>query len=133
MSSANSQERPGLPAAHAFPESAVIVDFLAVIVDFLNVSQKLPGFAGADRLRRVAVGSGTTSPPAGGKAAAPPATWPSLPPQKAFVVQFTVDSEPAAGVFAGRVEHLATGVRLRFASPGTLLDCLRRLLGESGE
>lgn len=57
-----------------------------------------------------------------------------LPAWKAFVVQFTADSDPASGgTLAGRVEHLASGSRVRFASARELLHCLRGLLDQTDE
>ena len=50
------------------------------------------------------------------------------------MVQFTVDSGPASGAtFAGRVEHLASGRRVRFATARELVDCLRGLLDQMDE
>ena len=58
---------------------------------------------------------------------------PTLPPWKAFVVQFSKDTHAGGTVFAGRVEHLNSGRRARFASPQDLLAALERLLGDLGE
>jgi hypothetical protein len=58
----------------------------------------------------------------------PPSPGPRLPAWKAFVVQFTAESDPDAGVLAGRVEHISSGERARFGSDAELLDCLRHLL-----
>ena len=55
---------------------------------------------------------------------------PALPAWKAFVVQFTSDAGPQGAVFAGRVEHLSSGRRERFAAREELLQVLDRLLGE---
>lgn len=54
---------------------------------------------------------------------------PALPAWKAFVVQFTRESD-ASAVFAGRVEHLSSGRRLTFASADQLTVILRQLLAE---
>jgi hypothetical protein len=56
---------------------------------------------------------------------------PALPAWKAFVVQFSRESEGRKGaVFAGRVEHLSSGRRARFNSPDELLRTLQTLLEE---
>ena len=72
---------------------------------------------------------------AGGEGAAPSAVGssgpgPELPAWKAFVVQFSRDAEAHAGVFSGRVEHLSSGRRARFASREDLLAILERELEE---
>jgi len=67
-----------------------------------------------------------SSPVAAGKAQPVPA----LPAWKAFVVQLSHDTEPQGKTFAGRVEHLTSGRRLRFASGKELLSAVVRLLGE---
>jgi hypothetical protein len=41
---------------------------------------------------------------------------PTLPPWKAFVVQFSRETSTSAGVYSGRVEHLNSGHRGRFSS-----------------
>jgi hypothetical protein len=58
---------------------------------------------------------------------------PTLPPWKAFVVQFSADTRAGGKVFAGRVEHLNSGRRARFASPKDLIAALEHLLGDLGE
>jgi hypothetical protein len=55
---------------------------------------------------------------------------PALPTWKAFVIQLSQDTTPESGVFAGRVEHLASGRRERFASGTELLSAVVRLLSE---
>jgi hypothetical protein len=57
---------------------------------------------------------------------------PTLPAWKAFVVQFTHDAGKKSGVFAGRVEHLTSGRRERFASAAELKAALERMLEEIG-
>ena len=52
----------------------------------------------------------------------------TLPYEKAFVVQFTAETGSSLTPAAGRVEHLLTGRRSRFASIEEFLDCLARLL-----
>lgn len=53
---------------------------------------------------------------------------PALPSWKAFVIQLSSDTTPDSGIFAGRVEHLASGHRERFASGKELLSVVMRLL-----
>jgi hypothetical protein len=55
---------------------------------------------------------------------------PALPAWKAFVIQLSQDTTPESGVFAGRVEHLASGRRKRFASGKELLSAVIHLLGD---
>jgi hypothetical protein len=58
---------------------------------------------------------------------------PSLPVYKAFVVQFTRETRTQGGAFSGRVEHMSSGRRARFASKQELLAGLERMLDELGE
>jgi hypothetical protein len=51
-----------------------------------------------------------------------------LPAWKAFVVQFSRESGAEADVFAGRVEHLSSGRRVRFVSRQELLTILEEEL-----
>ena len=39
-----------------------------------------------------------------------------LPPERAFLLQLTDGATPSSGDFAGRLEHLSSGTRLRFAT-----------------
>ncbi len=55
-----------------------------------------------------------------------------LPPWKAFVVQFSREATAGGKVFAGRVEHLGSGRRARFASGESLISVLETLLREVG-
>jgi len=55
---------------------------------------------------------------------------PALPTWKAFVIQLSQETTPKSGIFAGRVEHLASGRRERFASGKELLSAVMRLLRE---
>ena len=55
---------------------------------------------------------------------------PALPSWKAFVIQLSNDTAPESGIFAGRIEHLGSGRRLRFASGKELLAMVMRLLRE---
>ena len=56
---------------------------------------------------------------------------PELPAWKAFVVQFGREAG-SRGPFSGRVEHLSSGRRSRFATKDELIDALARLLDEIG-
>jgi len=55
-----------------------------------------------------------------------------LPAWKAFVVQFSRDTDTESGTFSGRIEHLSSGRRARFASEHELLTVLGKLLDEIG-
>ena len=77
--------------------------------------------------------SSRSAPPPGPAATPAPPAEPELPPWKAFVVQFSRDSQAASKVFAGRVEHLNTGRRARFRSGEDLLAVLTRLLSQLKE
>ena len=55
---------------------------------------------------------------------------PALPSWKAFVIQLSHDTTPESGTFAGRIEHLGSGRRLRFASGKELLAMVMRLLSD---
>ena len=56
---------------------------------------------------------------------------PELPTDKAFVLQLSRDTGPALEPFAGRVEHLGTGRRLRFESFAAFQAAVIRLLDEA--
>jgi len=58
---------------------------------------------------------------------------PALPVWKAFVVQFSRETRARAGPFAGRVEHMSSGRRARFASAQQLVAALRKLIGQLGD
>ena len=58
---------------------------------------------------------------------------PSLPTNRAFVVQFRAQSTDSALSWEGRVEHLTSGQVLRFHSPEELLAFLARVLTEVQE
>jgi hypothetical protein len=45
-------------------------------------------------------------------------------------VQFSTDTCGVAGIFSGRVEHLNSGRRARFASKEDLLAVLERMLAD---
>jgi len=53
---------------------------------------------------------------------------PSLPTNRAFVVQFHAQSLEAPLSWAGRIEHLVSGQVGRFHSPEELLEFLNRML-----
>jgi hypothetical protein len=55
---------------------------------------------------------------------------PALPYWKAFVIQLSHDTTPESGIFAGRIEHLGSGRRQRFASGNELLAMVMRLLSD---
>lgn len=57
---------------------------------------------------------------------------PGLPAWRAFVVQFSRQTEPATNSLSGRVEHLSSGRRAHFESSEELLAALCRLLQELG-
>jgi hypothetical protein len=56
---------------------------------------------------------------------------PELPTGKAFVLQLSRETGPALRPFTGRVEHLASGRRLRFESLTAFQVALTRLLTET--
>ena len=53
---------------------------------------------------------------------------PTLPYAKAFVVQFTEETDSRLGHVTGRLEHLQTGRRLRFTSLEDLLAGFVKML-----
>jgi len=52
---------------------------------------------------------------------------------KAFVVQFSRETRAKTGAFSGRVEHMSSGRRARFASKQGLLAVLKDMLADLGE
>jgi len=58
---------------------------------------------------------------------------PSLPTNKAFVVQFRAQPAGTPLAWEGRVEHLTLGQVLRFHAPEELLAFLARVLTEVQE
>ena len=54
----------------------------------------------------------------------------TLPYDRAFVVQFTAETSNRLERAAGRVEHLQTGRRSRFASIDEFLACVAALLDD---
>lgn len=57
---------------------------------------------------------------------------PALPSWKSFVLQLSHDTTPESGILAGRIEHLGSGRRQRFASGEELLAMVIRLLRDAG-
>ena len=57
----------------------------------------------------------------------------ALPFWKSFVVQFSRETRKQTGTFAGRIEHLSSGRRVRFASAKELLAALGKMLDQLGE
>lgn len=51
-----------------------------------------------------------------------------LPAARAFVIQLRAQTDPAADLFVGRVEHIASGEGLRFASADELLAFMTKAL-----
>lgn len=54
-----------------------------------------------------------------------------LPTENAFVLQLRGDTGPTLEPFAGRVEHLASGRRLRFDNFAAFCAAVTRLLAEA--
>ena len=59
------------------------------------------------------------------------ADTPELPTGKAFVLQLSRETGPGLATFAGRLEHLVSGRRLRFVSFATFRAAVIRLLTET--
>ena len=64
---------------------------------------------------------------------APELNAPELPTGKAFVLQLSRETGPTLRPFAGRVEHLASGRRARFASFEDFRAAVTRLLAEANQ
>ena len=58
----------------------------------------------------------------------PPADLAPLPPDRAFVVEFTARPATPDDDLTGRVEHVISGRARRFESAGELLDFVRDVL-----
>ena len=56
---------------------------------------------------------------------------PSLPTQRAFVVQLHSESKLAKGQFKGRVEHIVSGQSAHFSSMKALKAFMERVLAEA--
>jgi len=52
----------------------------------------------------------------------------SLPARRAFVVQFSAQTQVELGWFAGRVEHVVSGHARRFQTLDELVGCLVQML-----
>lgn len=74
-------------------------------------------------------GTGTRRPPHSSHCE----NLPALPVWKAFVVQFSRETSSSTGAFSGRIEHLSSGRRARFASTKELLATLGKMLDELGQ
>jgi hypothetical protein len=57
----------------------------------------------------------------------------SRPSGRAFVVEYNGEVDVRGGQVTGRVEHIASGRRQRFASDQEMLQFVARVLGEEGE
>lgn len=62
-----------------------------------------------------------------------PASEAPLPAGRAFVVQLRSQSDPSAGLFVGRVEHVASGDSARFSSAEGLLAFMTRVLAPGAQ
>ena len=60
-----------------------------------------------------------------------PRDQPSLPTQRAFVVQLHGESKLAKGQFKGRVEHIVSGQSARFSTMKALKAFMQRVLAEA--
>jgi hypothetical protein len=58
---------------------------------------------------------------------------PSLPSNRAFVVQFRTAAELTPDQCAGRIEHLVSGQAMRFASWDQLQQFIKEMLTKVGE
>ena len=58
-------------------------------------------------------------------------TAPSLPYGKAFMVQFSSETDPSLEHAMGRLEHLQSGRRAPFASAAELLACIVVMLTDA--
>jgi hypothetical protein len=57
----------------------------------------------------------------------------ALPNQRVFVIQLTADADPGHGLLVGRVEHVPSGLRVRFASGEEMNEFFALVLGEEDE
>lgn len=62
----------------------------------------------------------------------PAAQGEHLPPERAFLLQLTNDATPSVDSFAGRLEHLASGTRRRFASWEAFQAAVAEMLATQG-
>jgi len=63
--------------------------------------------------------------------AEPPAEPVVLPSERGFLLQLTSASRPPAGEFAGRLEHLSSGRRVRFSTWAEFEMAVAELLGRA--
>src|SRR5262245_56326776 len=94
---------------------ASVMTWLALVCDPRHRSQMKEGQASPQGSPDV-----TSSPEA-----------PELPTEKAFVLQLTRETGPSLEPFAGRVEHVASGRRLRFGDFSAFRAAVTRLLAEA--
>jgi hypothetical protein len=57
----------------------------------------------------------------------------SRPSSRTFVVQYNAEADPDGGRLSGRVEHVRSGRRERFASQQEMLEFVAGVLGEENE
>jgi len=57
---------------------------------------------------------------------------PSLPANRAFVVQLHAEAQVEHGEFQGRVEHIVSGQSAHFSSMKALKAFMQRVLAEAG-
>jgi hypothetical protein len=50
------------------------------------------------------------------------------PPERAFLIQFSSDADPARGRLIGRAEHIQSGKKFRFNSPEELDQFMKQVL-----
>jgi hypothetical protein len=67
------------------------------------------------------------------RGSAVPQSQPSLPTNRAFVVQFGAQPTGASSSYVGRVEHLDSGQVVRFHSLEELLTFMKRVLDDVQE
>jgi len=53
-----------------------------------------------------------------------------MPPERAFVVQFSQSTQPELGWFSGRVEHMMSGQHATFVDPRELRTFFRRVMNQ---
>lgn len=56
-----------------------------------------------------------------------------LPPERAFVIQLRAPTDGGDVVFAGRAEHIASGLAARFASVAELIGFVQQVLATQRE
>jgi hypothetical protein len=58
---------------------------------------------------------------------------PSLPDSRAFVIQLSDQTDAAARLPTGRIEHVESGLRVRFSSREELWVFIERVLAREGQ